>query len=247
MNRTERRAHVAFCILVVAAVLLAIVLAVGVWLPPNNPVPATATSAPTMPADPTDAPRATPESPPPAWATWQFTGATLTAAKAGIEHADTHEVRPNEVVTKSSTDASGATTTYDAIEPEDKSAIAWDSQVIDGIRRPIGGVLSASAVNTVYLYCHDYRDGTALCSTIADVTRPGDQITIETAREVLTYTAVETFDERKGSVAVDSRVTAARPGRLLIITCNSAGERDTAGEPVDNTVLVFQLSGSHPR
>lgn len=211
---------------------------------PASPAPSTTSAAAALGATPTPQPSPTSRATPPAWVDWQFAGATLTAPEAGIDHAEIHELRPNEIVTKTSTDASGTTVTYSAIEPDDKHTIAWDSQVVDGVRQPVGSVLSASAANTVYLYCHDYRDGTALCSTISDVTAPGDEITLETPTEVLTYAAVETFEERKNEISSDPRVTMAAPGRLLIITCNSAGERDTAGEPTVNTVLVFQLVAS---
>lgn len=217
----------------------------------------TATPTPTKSVTPTPTPVPTPTPTPtltlPAWDDWTFQGAQLTVPSTNIEGAPDAtkingaaitELQPSELVQKAYVNAQGNEASYEAIEPAGKQTLTWDTTIVDGVRYPVGSVLSGSSVNTVYVYCHDYADETALCSTVYDVTNRGDTVTIETPTEVMTFTAQEKFNLRKGELPNDPRVTAVNPGRLVLITCNSGGERNALGETMENSVIVFQLTSS---
>lgn len=227
--------------------MAAVVILLPSWIPAQqsvgSPPIVAATPLPSVSPTPAFTPTPTPTPTPttPGWVNWTFQGATVTVPKAGINNVGISELQPNELVQKTYLNAAGSEVTYEAVEPSSKMGVTWDTTVVDGVRSPVGSVLSASAANTVYLYCHDYADGTALCSNIYDVTTSGDVMTVQTPTEVLAYVAQESFTLRKGELPNDPRVTAVGAGRLLVITCNSGGERNALGETMENSVIVFQL------
>lgn len=154
------------------------------------------------------------------------------------------ELQPGELVKKTYVDAQGQETEFDAVNPATPQTITWDTHVVDGVRYPVGGALSASAENTVYLYCHDHRDGSAICSIIFDVLVPGDTVTIETPTEVLTYAVETSFNLPKGVVANDERLKAVVAGRLVVVTCFSEGNRNASGETTENSAIILQLASA---
>ena len=220
----------------------------------TNAVPAqrpTPTAAPSTPAvSPTPTPMPTETVAPLDWHSWSFDWATLTVPKtttpevraqhpaAVIEQAAITPLQPSELVQKPYVNSAGQTALYEAIEPATKQSITWDT-----LTASTGGVLSAAAENTVYLYCHDYADNTALCSVVFDVLVVGDEIQLETATEVLTYRLTERFNVLKGDLSNDTRITAAVADRLILITCNSGGQR-IDGDTVENSAMVFELVSS---
>ena len=213
--------------------------AITVAVPTLSPTP---TAAPTPSDSPTPTPSPSPVSQ--AWTDWTFAGATMSVPKLGIAQAAITELQPNELVQKTYVNDAGEEGVYTAIDPAGKQTITWDTRVVDGVRYPVGSALTASAANTVYLYCHDYSDDSAICSTIYDVLVPGDTLVVETPTEVLTYTVQESFSLRKGELPNDARITAVGAGRLVVITCNSGGERNADGETMQNSAIVFQLTSA---
>ncbi len=140
-----------------------------------------------------------------------------------------------------------------AISPVGKNDIVWkaqpDTRTYGPYRPwlPYGSALSASAEATTFLYCHDYADGSALCSTIFDVMSIGNVLTIETgSAEQLSYRLESKLIIPKGDVASFEPLRQNIPGRLVIITCYSDGVRDAQGVVIENSVLVLQLVQPSP-
>lgn len=208
-------------------------------------------STPTPSATSTRTPSPTPTaSSTPRWEDWTFTWATLSVANpdAHMQQVPIHQRLPGEyVANRTITNSQGQEVLAPSIDPIDKHSISLDRYEENGTYYPVGCALSAVSANTCYAYCHSYRDKTAVCSFVYDALRLGDQITIETATEVLTYALQDKFDVYQGDVSHDQSLGEIVPGRFVLFTCltDGGGEvRNDAGEPIVNGAMVFQLIGS---
>lgn len=263
-TRRTRLIRLTNVMIVVLVAVLAFALCVHAWhvfKPTNTPqavetpttsvaTPLQAPSATPTPTEPTPTPAASAAPAPLNWQTWSFDWASLTVPKtttpevraqypnAVIDKAAITPLQPDELVSKPYINSAGQTALYEAIEPASKQGITWDT-----LTESTGGVLSAGAENTVYLYCHDYADNTALCSVVFDVLVQGDEIRLETATEILTYRLTDRFNVLKGDLSNDPRITTAAAQRLVLITCNSGGQR-IDGDTVENSAMVFELASA---
>ena len=247
-RRAQTRRRRSALLIVAAGAVLAVACAIGLVLlgrGPSAPVSAgpPPTAAPTASATPTADPGV------PGWLTWEYTWATLTVEAAGIVDAPITPIRDGELITKEVIDSSGAVSTQEVVKPLDKNDIVWAARPdLSGDYAPYqpwlpyGSALSASAASTSFLYCEDFADGTAICSTIFDVMEPGDIATVRTGSgETLEYELQWKQHVPKGDVSGLEELTVNVAGRLVVVTCNSEGARDDGGAPVDNSILVLQL------
>ena len=74
----------------------------------------------------------------------------------------------------------------------------------------------------------------------------GDSLTIQTESETLQYRLVNSWNALKGDVPGIESLSDNVPGRLVIFTCFSEGERDAAGVTAYNSIIVLQLVVPEP-
>lgn len=247
-------------VIVVVLCVLGFGLIAHYYLPQwSGSSPVTVAPTPAVSVHPTPTPSATTTRTPsptptassaPRWEDWTFTWATLSVANpdAKMQQVPIHQRLPEEyVANRTITNSQGQEVLAPSIDPIDKHSITLDRYEENGTYYPVGCALSATSANTCYAYCHSYRDKTAVCSFVYDALQPGDQITIETATEVLTYALQEKFDVFQGDVSHNQSLGEIVPGRFVLFTCltDGGGEvRNDAGEPIVNGAMVFQLVGS---
>lgn len=205
-----------------------------------SPTPSTTPSA-------TPTPIATP-SPTPIvdWQTWQLGTATISAPEVGIVDAPIHEILPEELVPHIVFDDQGNASKQTLVEPNTKTGFTWYTVTENGLRVfPVGGTISSQRQGPVVLYCHNYRDGSSVCSNTRKTDwRPagtafqvGDQMTITTDAEVLTF-RLESIDSlRKAAVSGNDGICTGT--QVCIITCDSEGDYDSSNNAEDNTIFRF--------
>jgi hypothetical protein len=173
----------------------------------------TSTPEPTTPAEP-----------------WQFTWATLSIPSIDL-NGDITPYSPDELVDITIGDK---TIPKAAVEPATADTIAWYS----GIE---GGTLSSDAENCAYVYGHKYLNGRAVFNDIYEM-KEGSEAVITTGNgETLLYVFQSKFPVLKDRLQDDPRITEGAPGCLILLTCNSDGERDANGHTVENYAVRLQL------
>ncbi|MEP7205226.1 MAG: class F sortase [Candidatus Saccharibacteria bacterium] len=101
-----------------------------------------------------------------------------------------------------------------------------------------GGTPGSNANNTVYLYGHTWKEP-AVFNRIKEL-KPGDYIFVTTSNGRLRYKVETSYRVAKPELMTDSRVTAAKPGRLLLLTCWRATGKELT--TTKNIVVQAQLS-----
>lgn len=116
------------------------------------------------------------------------------------------------------------------VDPPEIDAVSWWAG---------GGTPGSAATNTVYLYGHvSHLD--AVFNRLRD-TQVGETVTLTTATGTLEYAVVEVLEPiAKEDLPSDARVTAAVPGRLVLIGCYR-GPDQGARPTTHNTVVLAQL------
>lgn len=100
-----------------------------------------------------------------------------------------------------------------------------------------GGAPGTDSDNTVYLYGHTWREP-AVFNGLRRL-HDGDEVRLVTANGVLRYLVDEVFTVAKPEFAGSPKVTAAVPGRLLLVGCfRQTGEEATTTR---NLVVTAQL------
>jgi hypothetical protein len=188
----------------------------GAVIPSATPV---ATSTPISTPEPT-----TPAEP------RQFMGATLSIPSIKLE-GDITPYSPDELVDITIGDK---TMPKAAVEPATADTIAWYT----GIE---GSSLSSDATNCNYIYGHKYLNGRAVFNDIYEM-KEGSEAIISTGNgETLPYVFQSKFPVLKDRLQDDPRITEGAPGCLILLTCNSDGERDANGHTVENYAVRLQL------
>jgi hypothetical protein len=172
-----------------------------------------ATPTPTTPAEPP-----------------QFTWATLSIPSIGLE-GDISPYTPDQLVDVT---VNGVTFEKAAVEPATADTIAW----FTGTE---GASLSSQATGCNYVYGHTYLNSEAVFNNISHM-QDGSIATITTGNgETLPYAFQEKFKVPKDQLQADPRITEGGPGCLILLTCNSTGERDANGHTVENWAVRLQL------
>ena len=101
-----------------------------------------------------------------------------------------------------------------------------------------GGSPHALADNTVYLYGHTWNKP-AVFNKIGQL-QPGQPVEVRTDQGRVRYRVTGAFVVDKDDLATDPKVTAAAPGRLLLVGCyrQRGDERRTS----ENIVVVAQVA-----
>lgn len=197
--------------------------------------------------EPTPASTPTPTTPALDWQTWKFDGATLSAPTGGIADAPIHEILPEEFLEKTIFDANGNAYNQKMVSPYDKHVFTWFTVNQNGVRTfPVGGIISGESQGPIVLYCHNYRDGTAVCSFISTLAL-GDTIVITTASEVLTYRLEQVYPVLKADVEANGLLQNSVQGDLFIITCDSQAGYTSSNEAMGNSLIHFKFVSSTPR
>jgi len=160
----------------------------------------------------------------------QFTWATLSIPSIGLE-GDISPYTPDQLVDVT---VNGKTFEKAAVEPAAADTIAW----FTGTE---GASLSSQATGCNYVYGHTYLNSWAVFNNISQM-QDGSIATITTGNgETLPYAFQEKFKVSKDQLQADPRITEGGPGCLILLTCNSTGERDANGHTVENWAVVLQL------
>jgi hypothetical protein len=203
----------------------------------SSPIVTTTLNPPRVTSSPTATPTATPTPTPsptpsqPSWTDWRFEGAAFSVPAAGLEAIPIHQLDPaTELVEKDG---------YVAVHPRDNTPedlwkIAWDPDMV-------GCTFTPAAANTCYIYGHDYQDGSAVFSYIYEKMGVGDTATITTPVGAVTYALEQKFNHDKHSITQSEEFKRVVPGRLVVVTCYSDGNRDQNGNTTQNSVLIFQM------
>ena len=201
--------------LVVAVIMtaLSVVLSPQLTSSIGSPPATVATSSPSA--------KPVPQAAPVTVEKWLFTSASLSIPSIGVN---------GEISEYTQADA----VRNDGVDPPTTDTISWYS----GIE---GGVLSASATNTTYLYGHS-SVGPAVFNDIRQM-QPGAIAIITTGSgETLTYVMSEpVFTVSKAELSSDARVTEPKAGRVLFISCNRPDGYDPDSATVENVVAALQL------
>ncbi len=169
---------------------------------------------PTTSASPTPTPTPQPAEP------WAFKGAQLDIPCVGISGPITEYTE--------------AMLVDGAVEPATMDTISWYTGIP-------GGILSAAATNTNYVYGHSWIEP-AIFNGVRQMT-PGCEVIITTGNgETLTYVMTEpVFSVLKPELSTDPRVTEAKAGRLVLVSCYRPDGYNPNAATVENVVAVLQL------
>jgi hypothetical protein len=182
-------------------------------------------ATPVVPPTPTSTPEPTTPAEP-----WQFTWATLSIPSIGVE-GDISPYTPDQLVDVT---VNGKTFEKAAVEPATADTIAW----FTGTE---GASLSSQATGCNYVYGHTYLNSEAVFNNISHM-QDGSIATITTGNgETLPYAFQEKFKVPKDQLQADPRIIEGGPGCLILLTCNSTGERDANGHTVENWAVRLQL------
>lgn len=152
---------------------------------------------------------------------WSFTSASLSVPSVGIS---------GEISEYTQADAMRD----DGVDPATLEMISWYS----GIE---GGILSASATNTTYLYGHSSVE--AAVFNDVRLMQPGAMaVIVNGSGETLTYVMTEpTFTVNKSELSSDTRVTEPKAGRLVLVSCYRPDSYDPDSATIENVVAILQL------
>lgn len=152
---------------------------------------------------------------------WSFTSASLSIPSIGVN---------GEISEYTQADA----VRDDGVDPATLEMISWYS----GIE---GGILSASATNTTYLYGHSSVEA-AVFNDIR-LMQPGAMaVIVNGSGETLTYVMTEpTFTVNKSELSSDTRVTEPKAGRLVLVSCYRPDGYDPESATTENVVAILQL------
>ncbi|MGH7218573.1 MAG: class F sortase [Candidatus Microsaccharimonas sp.] len=169
---------------------------------------------PTTVPSPTPTPTSQPAEP------WTFQGAQLDIPCVGISGPITEYTE--------------AMLVDGAVEPATMDTISWYTGIP-------GGILSEAATNTNYVYGHSWIEP-AIFNGVRQMT-PGCEVIITTGNgETLTYVMSEpVFSVMKPELSTDPRVTEAKAGRLVLVSCYRPDGYDPNAGTVENIVAVLQL------
>ena len=152
---------------------------------------------------------------------WSFTSASLSIPSVGIN---------GEVSEYTQADA----VRDDGVDPATLEMISWYS----GIE---GGILSASATNTTYLYGHSSVE-TAVFNDVRLMQPGATAVIVNGSGETLTYVMTNpTFAVNKSELSSDTRVTEPKAGRLVLVSCYRPDSYDPNSATVQNVVAILQL------
>lgn len=176
-------------------------------------------------APPTTAPPVTPTPTPQPAEPWTFQGAWLEIPCVGISGPIT--------------EYTAAMLVDGAVEPATMDTISWYSGIP-------GGILSGAATNTNYVYGHSWINP-AIFNGVRRMT-PGCEAIITTENgETLTYVMNEpVFPVMKPELSTDPRVTEAKAGRLVLVSCYRPDGYNPNAPTVENVVAVLQLAPPAP-
>lgn len=234
------------CSLAIVAVPLLAATVSSFFTPVEQPAPrqsagpsSVVTVAPAPPAEEA-------EETPPLWAQWQYVGATLTYLPAGIDHAGI--TPPQSDWLSPVLDGNGSQQLDSNGQPAwfindafPKDQFVWYAiQDPQGYWYPYGSALSNTSELPIVLYCHDYWDGSSVCSSLYDVLQVGDILTIESGNEVVQCLYSEGQIVDKGTLAGSSIVQGLSNDSCLIVTCWSQGPRNAEGTTTQYTVMAFK-------
>ncbi|HWK92907.1 MAG TPA: class F sortase [Luteimicrobium sp.] len=117
------------------------------------------------------------------------------------------------------------------VDPPDRFSAAWWSG---------GGAPQSRPTNTVYVYGHVSRI-TAVFNALHEV-REGDLVRLTTAAGTLTYRVAEVPSPiLKTALSSDPRITAAVPGRLVLVGCYRAPDQGTRPTTKNFVVIAQQV------
>lgn len=109
------------------------------------------------------------------------------------------------------------------------------------------GLPGTGSQNTVYLVGHASADGRAVFDPLVDraeqktTVLPGDEVVVATEKGEVPYEVVSTERHDRTALADLEDVWTGEPGRLVLITCFFAPDRDVAP---DNMVLFARQTGA---